>query len=239
MSRILQNIDASNEKIVIKQLLSLVENKYGVEEYRNAFFNLGKELGKLIIKKYKDLGHTLVVCAAEDADWLAKGILDMCKLDTSIAVYWTDRKVICNDPKIEISPIVKSYQDSDIEECDTMIVVKSIISTSCVVKTLLNHLMEHCNPAHIVIAAPVMFKGADKVLMTEFPRRISGKFSFLTFAIDDERNQDGVVFPGIGGMVYPKLGLGDIHRKNSYMPDLVKSHVMKAAFACEEIKHQP
>ena len=217
-------------------LTNLIDNKHGVEEYRNTFFNLGQELGKIIKVKYGDLGQVLVVCAAEDADWLANGLLDYCGLNTSIAVYWTDRKVICEDPKIEISPIVKSYIDSDVDSCDTMIVVKSIISTSCVVKTQLNNLMNRCNPSRIIIAAPVMFKDADNVLREEFPEKIADKFSFVSFAVDDERNNEGIVLPGIGGMVYPKLGVGDVHQKNAYMPNLVKRHIMEPAFVCEDIK---
>lgn len=236
MGRILKNINANNELVVKNLLTTLVENQQGVEEYRKTFFSLGCELGKIIAAKYKNLGHVLVVCAAEDADWLANGLLDFCRLGTSIAVYWTDRKVICENPKIEISPIVKSYIDSDADSCDTMIVVKSIISTSCVVKTQLNNLMNRCNPSQIIIAAPVMFKDADKVLKEEFPKSIAEKFSFVSFAIDDEKNNDGIILPGIGGMVYSKLGLGDVHQKNAYMPNLVRYHIMEPAFVCEDIK---
>ena len=99
--------------------------------------------------------------------------------------------------------------------------VKSIISTSCVVKFQLLHLINKINPEKILILAPVMYKNAQVGLIREFPDYINSKFQFLTFAIDTERSLSGEVIPGVGGMVYPKLGLGDIHEKNKYIPQLV------------------
>ena len=48
------------------------------------------------------------------------------------------------------------------------------------------------------------------------------RFHFATFAIDDER-VDGEVIPGVGGMVYPRLGLGNMEEKNHYIPEMVLS----------------
>lgn len=67
-----------------------------------------------------------------------------------------------------------------------------------------------------------MYKDAQASLEREFPTSISSKFRFLTFAIDTMKDQEKGIIPGIGGMVYPKLGLGDIHEKNKYIPELVK-----------------
>ena len=65
----------------------------------------------------------------------------------------------------------------------------------------------------IVIMAPVMYKDAQPNLLKEFLDEISCKFRFLQFATDEDR-QGGEVVPGIGGMVYPRFGLGDIYQKN-------------------------
>lgn len=51
------------------------------------------------------------------------------------------------------------------------------------------------------------------------------KFEFVTFAIDEDRLENGEVVPGIGGMVYPRLGLGDVAAKNSYIPEMVMSRL--------------
>ena len=76
-----------------------------------------------------------------------------------------------SNPKVELSPIVKSYIDPDAFSCDTMIIVKSIISTSCVVKTQINYLVDKTNPERIIIVAPVMYKDAKSNLKQNFQKR--------------------------------------------------------------------
>ena len=88
-------------------------------------------------------------------------------------------------------------------------------------KNQLLHLIGKINPKIIHIVAPVMYKDAQNSLKKEFPDSISSKFEFLTLAVDTVRKTSGEVLPGVGGMVYPKLGLGDITEKNKYTPHLV------------------
>ena len=40
-------------------------------------------------------------------------------------------------------------------------------------------------------------------------------------AVDDEEKA-GEVVPGIGGIIYDRIGLGGIKNKNSYIPNIVK-----------------
>lgn len=67
-----------------------------------------------------------------------------------------------------------------------------------------------------------MFKGAEENLRNEFPSSISSKFQFIYLVTDDEQNEQGEVVPGIGGMVYQRLGLGDNTNKNKYIPSLIR-----------------
>jgi hypothetical protein len=55
---------------------------------------------------------------------------------------------------------------------------------------------------------------------------VAEKFEFITLAIDTEKDGNQNIVPGVGGMVYPKLGLGDSHDKNKYMPELVKNRIV-------------
>lgn len=222
MVRIFENLNHENKLKVEQALTQLIMPNVDSAKYRIAFSELGFELGILIAKRYPELGNVLLVCASEDADWLAKGLIDGLHQDIGLAVLWSNRITISQNPKIEVSEINKSYVDMEGDSCDTMIVVKSIISTSCVVKSQLNYLVKRVNPQRIIIASPVMFVSAKDSLMKEFPSSVSSKFQFLTFAIDDVRDDDGVVLPGVGGIVYPKLGLGNQVEKNLYMPQIVK-----------------
>lgn len=59
--------------------------------------------------------ETMLVCASEDADWLAKGVeIGLGKGKLPISVYWSTRNTVYQSEdgdKIEISPIVKAYED--------------------------------------------------------------------------------------------------------------------------------
>ena len=71
-----------------------------------------------------------------------------------------------------------------------------------------------------------MLNEAQDNLRKEFPEEVYNRFQFLTFAIDDEKSDKGEIIPGIGGMVYPRLGLGDAETKNKYIPEIVKERMM-------------
>ncbi|WP_308554028.1 hypothetical protein [uncultured Mediterranea sp.] len=221
-----ENLQYGDEKIIRKSLDVLADKTTGVEAYRNAFEMLGVELGRVLAQKAGDVlaEETMLVCASEDADWLAKGVENgFGKGELPVSIYWNTRNTVYqseNGEKIEISPIVKAYEEP-IAQCRLLVIVKSIISSSCVVKTQLTRLIDRINPEKIAIMAPVMYKDAQPNLLKEFPEKISNKFLFLQFAVDEDR-QGNEVIPGIGGMVYPRLGLGDINKKNQYIPHMVR-----------------
>ena len=220
-----ENLQYGDEAVIKASLDALADKNTNVNDYREAFRTLGVELGKILASEYRMAlaDHTMLVCASEDADWLAAGVESgFGKGELKKSVYWNSREVIHTDEdgsKVEISPIEKAYEES-INDCRLLVIVKSIISTSCVVKTQLTRLIGKTVPDQIAILAPVMYKDGVPNLMREFPEEISNKFHFITFAVDDEREGSEVV-PGIGGMVYPRLGLGDMETKNRYIPEMV------------------
>lgn len=221
-----ENLQYGDESVIRKSLDVLADKTTSVEAYRNAFEALGVELGHALAQKVDNIPaeETMLVCASEDADWLAKGVESgLAKGMLPVSVYWSTRDTVYQSEdgeKIEISPIVKAYEES-IDRCQLLIIVKSIISSSCVVKTQLTRLIDRLCPEMIVIMAPVMYKDAQPNLLREFPEEISNKFHFLQFAVDEDREGNEVI-PGIGGMVYPRLGLGDINKKNQYIPQMVR-----------------
>jgi len=223
--RTFKNLQFGNEAVIRASLEALADKTTDVEEYRKAFHMLGEELGKVLAHEYKAIPaeHTMLVCASEDADWLATGVESgFGRGELKKSVYWSSREVVHineDGSKVEISPIEKAYEEP-IDDCQLLVIVKSIISTSCVVKTQLTRLIGKISPKQIVILAPVMYKDGIPNLKREFPEEISSRFKFVTFAIDDERVGSEVV-PGIGGMVYPRLGLVDMETKNHYIPEMV------------------
>ena len=222
-----KNLQYGDEAIIRASLNALADKKTDICKYRDAFRLLGIELGKVLASEYKSLSadQTMLACASEDADWLANGVEAGFGLgELKKSVYWSSREIVHvneDGSKIEISPIEKAYEEM-INDCQLLIIVKSIISTSCVVKTQLTRLIGRVSPQRIAIVAPVMYRDGVPNLMKEFPDEINSKFRFITFAIDDER-VDSEVIPGVGGMVYSRLGLGNIEEKNHYIPEMVLS----------------
>ncbi len=211
----------------VKLLLELLSDPdTGAEEYAHAFYQLGGALSDFIWASQKLSPNTSITlaCSSEDADWLSKGMLDNLEqhiAKINLAVFWNTRTDAFENKDYPVAPIVKTYIES-LEDVDILIICKSIINTSCVVKTNLTYLIERINPKKIFIASPVLFEQAIPNLKNEFTAHINSKFEFFYFAEDDEVSPDGEVIPGIGGSVYQRLGLEDSRQKNKYIPGIVK-----------------
>jgi uracil phosphoribosyltransferase len=224
MRQLSQYAQNSNE---IKSLLdSLVDKHTPSQDYANSFYQLGGALSDFIKNTNTLSSETRVTlaCSSEDADWLSKGILDHLEqyvAKINLAVFWNVRANVSQNSDLAIAPIVKTYIES-LENIDILIICKSIINTSCVVRTNLTYLIERITPKRILIASPVLFENAIQNLENEFPKAISNKFEFFYFAEDNEVTATGEVIPGIGGSVYHRLGLEDGARKNKYIPTIVK-----------------
>lgn len=216
-----------------KQLLEiLVDEHTSVDSYRGAMVALGTRLAETITASFPpspDL-PICVVCTAEDADYLARGVLEGLEQAgveperLKLACFWNERIPAFDGgdrDAFDLAPVVKRYTEGIDATAAMLIVVKSIISSACVVKTNLAELVDRSIPKDVIIAAPVMREGAEKRLGSEFPAGMSERFRYVSYAIDDQISADGnVVIPGIGGSVYQRLGLTDVLRN---VPEVVRS----------------
>lgn len=216
----------------IKLVDKLPTIKGNPTEYRKQMLMVGKRLGlgvlgNLSSKNVKDI---CVVCTVEDADFLARGVIEALEEQglsehIHLICLWNE-KIRANG--VSLSPITKQYKEDFDAKDVTLIIVKSIISGACVVKTNLTRVISFAQPKEIFVVSPVMFIGAEDRLASEFPKEINSKFKFVHFATDTEKDADGEnIRPGIGGSVYELLGLGDEHTKNKYIPSIVKQRRMK------------
>jgi hypothetical protein len=213
-----------------RQLLDvLVAPQTAPQEYRQAMVELGKELGTLILAKiHSPQSKIYLACTAEDADFLAKGILDVLKtngFNPPLACFWNQRSNPFGVSSVQVAPIIQRYKEPSDQQIDLLIVVKSIVSGACVVKTNLKYLIQEIEPQSILIVAPVMHSESEQKLKNEFDRSVYEKFEFLCFAQDDERKPDGEIVPGIGGIVYERLGFDGQDGKNRYMPEIVNERM--------------
>lgn len=216
--RRLYNISPEVEKLLQDLLCSLDS-----ETYRRTFYCLGAQLANLLNERIENGSRVALACASEDADWLAKGIVDKFKLSLDLCIYWSNRHQLGFDNEgnsIEFSEIEKSYEEIK-EGTDTLIITKSIISSSCVIKSQILRLTSRYNLKKIYIVSPVMYKDAEKNLKEEFPECLYNLFEFVYFAIDEDKDDKGWVYPGIGGSVYEKLGV----EPRVYYPEILDSRM--------------
>lgn len=210
----------------VKQLLNVIADKSTPpQSYQATMTQLGEHLGSAMLAALENKHQrAYMVATVEDADFLSLGVLQ--QLETQLdsvgfACFWNQRTTLFDLDALSVAPIVKQYQEP-VEQVDTLIVVKSIISGGCVVKTNLQNLIQTISPQRIFIAAPVLYHSAEAALRQVFPPGISQKFEFFYFAVDNERTGQGEVLPGIGGIVYDRLGFDGQEGKNSYTPTIVK-----------------
>lgn len=183
---------------------------------------LGQEMALAVFPRLASVEDVVLICTNEDADFLARGLIEGLQArgcEPALVCFWNDRITLSVDDAR--APIVRRYVEQT-APARTFLVVKSIISSSCVVRTNISELVYKLNPLDIFVLAPVVLQGAQARLEGDFEPSIASRFQYVWFAEDDESKQNGEVIPGVGGSVYELLGIGDSKTKNSFVPELVR-----------------
>lgn len=214
----------------VQKLLGQIARPYEEvreKEYRTLMKEIGLHLATALLREGVDQfrdKNICIVCTVEDADFLASGVLDGLErggVDAErlhLQCFWNEK---IREGALSLSPVSRQYSESFDTAKAAYVVVKSIISGGCVVKTNLTRVLSNAMDAEVYVAAPVFLDGAQKRLASEFPTSIADRFRYVWFATDHEKNGENVL-PGIGGSVYQRLGLGDEASKNKHIPDIVK-----------------
>jgi hypothetical protein len=210
---------------------ALLRNVGDPQAYTRSMHDLGEDLGRRLAARLDASRPVLLVCTAEDADSLARGILDVfdrSKLSSFLVCFWNERRKVAG---IDVAPIVRRYEEPLPDDVGAVVVVKSIISGACVVKTNLLEVLDELprRPSSIFVAAPVIHEGAPNRLREQLPT--VGSFDLVWLAADDERDTDGTVHPGVGGSVYELYGFEDQADKNRHRPELLRSRRQAALAA--------
>jgi hypothetical protein len=222
MKKINRIYSFENKPDVIAALDALLAKK-STKLYQQTMYQLGCFLADELISKLDKNRSYCLVSTVEDVDYLAKGLLDGISGHVgkvSLACFWNNHHLPV-DGEASTAPIIKQYFDQSALESDDIIIVKSVMSGSCVVKTNLTELIQKMTPGTVYVASPVAHINAEIKLKKEFPSDISDKFNFTFLAKDETRNDDGEVVPGIGGDVYQLLGFNSQAAKNRYTPKTV------------------
>ncbi len=208
----------------ITSLENLITTKSS-EIYQLTMIKLGAKLGTILDKKLPKESSCLVASTAEDADYLTQGILNSLKPShkTMAAVFWNNHYKIPDGESV--APVVHQYLEPGYDEAKSLVVAKSIISGSCVVRTNILFLIEKLKVEKIYIVAPIIHNQSEQLLRKEFPEGISSLFEFIFLAEDSFKDDTGEVKPGIGGQIYKLLGMEDQPARTSFMPKLVRDLV--------------
>ena len=218
--------EATNE---VKEFLNqLIDPATDHTQYRAAMYTLGRLLADAALSRIEPDKEICLACTVEDADYLAKGLLDeIQKLRPSqpirLACFWnktTFEPFGCEE--YEVAPIIKTYQEPVKNKDCILIIVKSIISGACVVATNITSLISDLTPSRILVASPVMLDGAQQKLEHHFSAELVNRFEYIIFAVDNE-NENGAVKPGVGGNVYQRYGWEGASDKNKAIPELVSA----------------
>lgn len=208
-------------------LQGLLEAKHDPVAYREHIIALGEILAQPVADSLKHTSHaleTLVVSTAEDADFLQFGVTSALHeqgIKTKLAIFWNNHYQLSDNTSV--APIVHEFIQNGYENTRNLVVVKSVMSGSCVVRTNLLKLFETLKQVeNIFIVSPVVYTKSEENLKSEFPKEISDKFQFIYLAKDSQRDEAGEVIPGIGGQVYDLLGLSKQPVLTGYIPNIVK-----------------
>ena len=210
---------------IVGLLNELIDKSVDSTHYANVMFELGLRFGDLLVKGLNSSDTKIsLACTVEDADYLGRGILEVLEKygkEVFLAVFWNKRFKPGMENNVSIAPILREFHEEGYTNSSILVIIKSIISSSCVVRTNLTHLIEKSDPRRIFVVAPVLLKGATQSLESEFDSSIAKKFEYLYFAEDTDKSSDGWVNPGIGGDVYQRLGFENQSDKNRYTPGIV------------------
>jgi len=225
---------AQNKLDRIEPLLNTLADKgTQASDYQTSLYQLGIELGDAVLAQIgNDSSGICLACTVEDADYFAKGILSHLESNGKAVAFtclWNQRFSPFGVQDLTIAPIYREYREPSDRPIKYLIVAKTIISSGCVVRTNLLHLIEKLEPEKIFIVAPVIHSQSEERLQDEFEPETYNKFQFLYLAKDSDRTPSGEIVPGVGGLVYERLGIQDAITEKRYIPDIVKTRRSKIA----------
>lgn len=228
MTRIYSNLANESVRVLLE---TLADRSVAPDTYQKTMTKIGMLLGDAILSQISDVHCNIyLACTVEDADFLAKGMLTRLEKQlksVAFACFWNQRFSPFEIEDLKVAPILRKYQEPVSPSVNYLIIIKSIISGACVVRTNLTDLIQKIKPDRIFIVAPVMYVKAEEKLKASFEKSVYDKFKFFYFAIDDDRSNEGEVIPGIGGDVYHRLGFDGQKEKNRYIPKIVKDRRSK------------
>lgn len=175
-------------------------------EFRTACIETGEYMGSNVLKSLTASKSIMVCCTSEDADFYANGVVRaLAGKQVTKAIFWHKEYSVNG---MNMAPISMSYIEPN-EDCDTVIIAKSIMRSGCVARTELLRILEKLSPSTVCIMSPVWYKDAFDNIRLEIESRKNYENLIISWLAEDSILDEGIVYPGIGGMIRERLGLTD------------------------------
>lgn len=161
---------------------SLIKPQMTCELYSKQLRSLGELLSKQVRREIPmNEGKAMLACIAEDADGLGSGMTkSLDQLEARMSIFWLENAETPSETEKQYCFIKTSYIEP-IERCETLIVAKTIIDSSCELTTLLMRCISIFEPQNICVASIVMSEAAKEEIQRNFPQEINKKMRFVSF----------------------------------------------------------
>lgn len=201
-----------------QRLLSLLSSpNTNSIEFRTACIETGEYMGSIVLKSLSASKSIMVCCTSEDADYYANGVIRaLAGKQVTKAVFWHKEYSVNG---INMAPITMSYVEPS-EDCDTVIIAKSIMRSACVARTELLRILDKLSPTTVCVMSPVWYKDAFDNIRSEIESRNNYENLLISWLAEDSILEEGIVYPGIGGMIRERLGLTEVDTLG--LPNILK-----------------
>jgi hypothetical protein len=185
----------------------LLENAWFAEPgpaFSEVMYDCGQALAAILLESLQEAPRKVcVMTPAEDADGIAKGVVDHLKghgVDAYLLCLWNQLSTPFVGGEM-VAPILRKYAQDGYDECDQLIAVQSFLGDSTVLKTNITAHFDKLKPQVVHVLAPAMHTKLQETLNRQFPESIHERFRFYTFVYDSDLDAaTGELRPGIGGL---------------------------------------
>lgn len=181
---------------------------------------IGETLGKKITGFIRNNRANLyLICTIHDADFLAKQILSYLENHfTSIrfACFWNKKIYPAGIASMEVTPILRKYQEPILQNTDYLITIGSDMSEMCMMRTNILNLLQTVSPHKILIVLPVISHTVEDKFRNEFKKEIQDRFKFIYLTRNNGSTPDT--------QSRYRIGSADRYDNNHpYVPEIVKN----------------
>lgn len=206
----------------------LDDSSLAPDAYGEILHDLGAGMGELMARHLDLKGKSVfLTVTVEEMDNLGAGMIEALSrsgANVRVACLWLHRSVVLTPEPIEIARIIQQYVDERPHKVDHLIVLESIIASSCGVRTSIMRMLSDIAPGKIHVVSTIMAHEARSQLERELSGKTMGLLDYWTLAMDASRHDLRDILKE-GGNPYERLGFKNQDDKNFHMPEFIAERI--------------